>query len=113
MLAAYLAESALWSFLTSFKNSSNEDVSGMVRHFGKESRFHRLNLLGWAKSLDDQEKDEMKRALSQRLPLASVATKNPLLSGAQYAIVNGGSIPLLLYCGRFGKFAWLVLVLNC
>ncbi len=30
----------------------------------------------------------------------SVETTNPILSGGQYAIVNGGFIPLLLYCGR-------------
>ena len=33
-------------------------------------------------------------------PNAQAETANPLLSGAQYAIVNGGFIPLLLYCGR-------------
>lgn len=33
-------------------------------------------------------------------PDAQAETANPLLSGAQYAIVNGGFIPLLLYCGR-------------
>lgn len=33
-------------------------------------------------------------------PQAQAETANPLLSGAQYAIVNGGFIPLLLYCGR-------------
>ena len=26
--------------------------------------------------------------------------KNPILAGGQYAIVNGGYIPLMLYCGR-------------
>lgn len=33
-------------------------------------------------------------------PEAQTQAANPLLSGAQYAIVNGGFIPLLLYCGR-------------
>ena len=33
---------------------------------------------------------------------AATATelKNPILAGGQYAIVNGGYIPLMLYCGR-------------
>ena len=70
MLTAYLAEAALWSFLTTFKNGSNADVAGMVKHFGKESRFHRLNLLGWAKSLEDTERVQMIEALPNRLPLA-------------------------------------------
>lgn len=29
-----------------------------------------------------------------------LANTNPILSGGQYAIVNGGFIPLLVYCGR-------------
>ncbi len=70
MLTAYLAESALWNFLATFKNGANADLAGMVKHFGKESRFHRLNLLGWAKSLDEQERQQMIAALPNRLPLA-------------------------------------------
>ncbi|MDG1231283.1 MAG: phenylacetate-CoA oxygenase subunit PaaI [Pseudomonadales bacterium] len=70
MLTAYLAEAALWSFLATFKNGNNADVAGMVKHFGKESRFHRLNLLGWAKSLEDTERAQMIAALPNRLPLA-------------------------------------------
>ena len=33
-------------------------------------------------------------------PESPAEAANPLLSGGQYAIVNGGFIPLLLYCGR-------------
>ena len=69
MLTAYLAETALWNFLATFKNSSHADVAGMVKHFGKESRFHRLNLLGWAKNLDSEEKQQMVGAWPSRLPL--------------------------------------------
>ncbi|MDG1231281.1 MAG: hypothetical protein P8P91_03365 [Pseudomonadales bacterium] len=32
--------------------------------------------------------------------LVTTQTTNPILSGGQYAIANGGFIPLLLYCGR-------------
>lgn len=70
MLTAYLAEAALWNFFATFKNSANPDLAGMVKHFGKESRFHRLNLLGWAKSLDEEERQQMIAALPHRLPLA-------------------------------------------
>ena len=70
MLAAYLAEAALWQFLLTFKGSSNADIAGMVRHFGKESQFHRLNLLGWIKSLDPVEEAQMTEHLHARLPLA-------------------------------------------
>ncbi len=70
MLTAYLAEAALWNFLLTFKNGANEDVAGMVKHFGKESRFHRLSLLGWAKSLDDDERAQMVEAFPKRVPLA-------------------------------------------
>ena len=31
---------------------------------------------------------------------SSPELKNPILAGGQYAIVNGGYIPLMLYCGR-------------
>ncbi len=70
MLTAYLAETALWNFLATFKNSSHADVAGMVKHFGKESRFHRLNLLGWAKNLNSEEKQQMVAVWPHRLPLA-------------------------------------------
>jgi uncharacterized membrane protein YkvI len=33
-------------------------------------------------------------------PVSGIDTTNPILSGGQYAIANGGFIPLLLYCGR-------------
>ena len=70
MLAAHLAEAALWHFLATFKQGSNAELSGMVRHFGKESQFHRLNLLGWIKSLQPPEEAQMIGSLSERLPLA-------------------------------------------
>lgn len=70
MLTAYLAEAALWNFLATFRDGAEAVLAGMVRHFGKESRFHRLNLLGWVKSLGDQERRQMVEALPVRLPLA-------------------------------------------
>ena len=70
MLVAYLAEAALWQFLLTFKGSSDPEIAGMVRHFGKESQFHRLNLLGWIKSLSPDEEAQMIENLSKRLPLA-------------------------------------------
>ena len=70
MLTAYLAEAALWNFLATFRDGTDATLAGMVRHFGKESRFHRLNLLGWVKSLSDEERRQMIEALPARLPLA-------------------------------------------
>ena len=70
MLTAYLAEAALWNFLATFRDGADPTLAGMVRHFGKESRFHRLNLLGWVKSLDNEERRQMIEALPARLPLA-------------------------------------------
>ena len=70
MLATYLAEAALWQFLRTFKDGSNAAVAGMVRHFGKESQFHRLNLLGWIKSLEPEEATQMIAHLPERLPIA-------------------------------------------
>lgn len=70
MLTAYLAEAALWNFLATFRDGANPALAGMVRHFGKESRFHRLNLMGWAKSASDEERRQMAEALPNRLPLA-------------------------------------------
>ncbi len=70
MLTAYLAETAAWHFLATFKNSSHADIGGMVKHFGKESRFHRLSLLGWVKNLDAEEKQQMVTVWPHRLPLA-------------------------------------------
>ena len=41
------------------------------------------------------------KALTQlSFPESPAEVANPLQSGGQYAIVNGGFIPLLLYCGR-------------
>ncbi len=70
MLTAYLAEAALWNFLLTFRNGANEEVAGMVNHFGKESRFHRLSLLGWSKSLDAEDRAQMVDAFATRVPLA-------------------------------------------
>ena len=70
MLTAYLAESALWNFLATFRDGADPVLAGMVRHFGKESRFHRLNLLGWVKSLEEEERRQMIDALPTRMPLA-------------------------------------------
>jgi 1,2-phenylacetyl-CoA epoxidase catalytic subunit len=85
ILTAHLAESALWHFLLTFKNGNNPELAGMVKHFGKESRFHRLNLLGWIKSANDEQKNQMIASLPNRLPLAiqwfSGGSDDPLVTG--------------------------------
>ena len=102
MLTTYLAESALWHFLLTFKNGSDGDVAGMVKHFGKESRFHRLNLLGWVKSLNEAERQQMQGAAPRRMPLAlqwfnspnadplvETGTRSTSVAAAKAALISG------------------------
>ena len=68
LVSAFLAEGAVWSMFSTFQNSNSASVAGMVRHFGKELYFHRLGIEGWLKSAAEEERSDMREALSGRLP---------------------------------------------
>jgi 1,2-phenylacetyl-CoA epoxidase catalytic subunit len=67
-LCAFLAEAALWRFLVTFKDGSLPELANLVTHFGKETYFHRLNIDGWFKTLNDEEVEEIRASLGRRLP---------------------------------------------
>jgi 1,2-phenylacetyl-CoA epoxidase catalytic subunit len=69
-LCAFLAEAALWRFLATFKDGSLPELANQVKHFGKETYFHRLNIDGWFKTLNDEEIAEVRASLGSRLPQA-------------------------------------------
>ena len=68
LVTAFLAEVAIWRMLNTFKDSSVDDVKGMVKHFGKELYFHRMALEGWLKAADDEARSDMRDAMVRRAP---------------------------------------------
>lgn len=69
-LCALLAESALWRFLVTFKDGNLPELANLVNHFGKETYFHRLNIDGWFKTLNADEKGQILSSLDRRMPQA-------------------------------------------
>ena len=68
LVSTFLVEIAVWQMLNTFKDSSVDDMKGMVRHFGKELYFHRIGLEGWLKAADDADRADMREALVRRAP---------------------------------------------
>ncbi|MFK7732956.1 MAG: Phenylacetic acid catabolic protein [Pseudomonadales bacterium] len=68
VVSALLAEAAIWRMLSTFKESSEPEISGMVKHFGKELYFHRLALHGWLKAAEDSERDNIRNSVLERAP---------------------------------------------
>jgi 1,2-phenylacetyl-CoA epoxidase catalytic subunit len=68
LISSFLTEIAVWRMLNTFKDSSVPDVKGMVRHFGKELYFHRLGLEGWLKAADEDELENMRESVVNRVP---------------------------------------------
>lgn len=68
LISTFLAEIAVWRMLNTFKDSTVDDVKGMVRHFGKELYFHRIGIEGWLKAADEQDRIDMREALVRRAP---------------------------------------------
>jgi 1,2-phenylacetyl-CoA epoxidase catalytic subunit len=68
LVSTFLGEVALWRMLNTFKDSTVDDIKGMVRHFGKELYFHRIGLEGWLKATEEADRDDMREALVRRLP---------------------------------------------
>ncbi|MGI9283866.1 MAG: Phenylacetic acid catabolic protein [Pseudomonadales bacterium] len=68
VVTALLAEAAVWRLFSTFKESNDPELAGMVTHFGKELYFHRLGLEGWLKSADDSEKNNIRDAVLKRAP---------------------------------------------
>lgn len=85
LATAFMAECALWRLLSTFLDSTNPELAGMVKHFGKELYFHRLGLEGWIAATDGEERSDMRRSLLERGPLitrwfGSAVEQDPLLS---------------------------------
>ncbi|MEP0200867.1 MAG: Phenylacetic acid catabolic protein [Halioglobus sp.] len=70
LVSTFLAEVAIWSMLNTFKDSSNGEVKGLVKHLGKELYFHRIGLEGWLKAADESDHEDMREALKRRAPQA-------------------------------------------
>jgi 1,2-phenylacetyl-CoA epoxidase catalytic subunit len=70
VLSAFLAETALWRLFATFKDGGLAPLANLVTHCGKETYFHKLSVDGWLGTLDATELEEMKAALTDRLPLA-------------------------------------------
>jgi 1,2-phenylacetyl-CoA epoxidase catalytic subunit len=68
LVSTFLAEIAVWRMLNTFKDSTVDDIKGMVRHFGKELYFHRIGLEGWLKAAEEADRVDMREALVRRLP---------------------------------------------
>ena len=68
LVSTFLAEIAVWRMLNTFKDSTVDDMKGMVRHFGKELYFHRIGLEGWLKAADEADRADMREALVHRAP---------------------------------------------
>ncbi len=68
LVSAFLAEVAIWRMLNTFKDSTVEDVKGMVKHFGKELYFHRIGLEGWLKAAEESDRADMREAVVRRAP---------------------------------------------
>jgi ring-1,2-phenylacetyl-CoA epoxidase subunit PaaC len=68
LVSTFMAEVAVWRMLNTFKQSTVEDVKGMVRHFGKELYFHRMGLEGWLKAAEDDDRADMREAVVRRAP---------------------------------------------
>jgi ring-1,2-phenylacetyl-CoA epoxidase subunit PaaC len=68
LVSTFLAEVAVWRMLNTFKDSSVDDVKGMVKHFGKELYFHRMGLEGWLKAADESDRADMREAVVRRAP---------------------------------------------
>ena len=68
LVSTFLVEIAVWQMLNTFKDSSVDDMKGMVRHFGKELYFHRIGLEGWLKAADDADRADMCEAVVRRAP---------------------------------------------
>ncbi|MFK7731825.1 MAG: Phenylacetic acid catabolic protein [Pseudomonadales bacterium] len=66
--SALLAEAAIWRMLSTFKESSEPEIAGMVKHFGKELYFHRLALHGWLKAAEESERDNIRDSVLKRAP---------------------------------------------
>src|SRR5210317_548813 len=60
LVSTFLAEIAVWRMLNTFKDSTVDDMKGMVRHFGKELYFHRIGLEGWLKAADEADRADMR-----------------------------------------------------
>lgn len=70
VISAYLAETALWRFLSTFENSSHPALANMVDQFGQESRFHHLYCRGWIQAFDEKDRALAAEVIQRRLPLA-------------------------------------------
>ena len=68
LIAAFLAECAVWRMLWTFIDSANNELAGMVKHFGKELYFHRMGLEGWIAATSEDEQHDMEESLIHRGP---------------------------------------------
>ena len=66
LMTAFLTECAVWRLFSTFLGGSDQALSGMVKHFGKELYFHRLGLEGWMLAASDEECADMKASLAER-----------------------------------------------
>jgi len=68
LIAAFLTECAVWRMLWTFIDSANNELAGMVKHFGKELYFHRMGLEGWIAATSEDEQHDMEESLIHRGP---------------------------------------------
>lgn len=68
LMTAFLTECAVWRLFSTFLDGADNELAGMVKHFGKELYFHRLGLEGWMLAVSDEECRDMKQSLADRGP---------------------------------------------
>lgn len=68
VVTVYLAETAIWQFLATFRNSSFKPIGNLVDHIGQESNFHQMYGKGWVKSLNDKDRTTLGACVKNRLP---------------------------------------------
>ena len=66
LMTAFLTECAVWRLFSTFLDGSDKELSGMVKHLGKELYFHRLGLEGWMLAASEDECADMKLSLAER-----------------------------------------------
>jgi ring-1,2-phenylacetyl-CoA epoxidase subunit PaaC len=89
LVSTFLAEIAVWRMLNTFKDSTVDDIKGMVRHFGKELYFHRIGIEGWLKSADEEERANMREAVLLRAPQVLAWFDNKERSGTDVLLQEG------------------------
>lgn len=64
----YLAETAIWQLLATFRNSTFQPIANLADHIGQEANFHQMYGKGWLKSLNEKDRTTFPTSIRKRLP---------------------------------------------